>query len=76
MSAFVFNVRGFWVCVLICAGSPTFVAGIDLYEQSLGRIFVSEEQRLIQHHRLDPMKRNVVIGSRKSMLGKGFRYAR
>ena len=76
VSAFIFNVRGFWVCVLVHTGSPPFVAGVDLYEQSLGRILVPEEQRFIKHHRLDPMERNVVIGSRKPVLGKGFRYAR
>jgi hypothetical protein len=51
ISTFVLNVGGFRVRVLICAGSPPFVTGVlDLYEQSLGRIFVPEEQRFIQHH--------------------------
>ena len=43
VSTFVFNVRWFRVRVLIGAGSPTFVAGVDLYEQTLGRILVPEE---------------------------------
>jgi hypothetical protein len=37
---------------------------------------VPEEQRLVQHHRFDSMKRDFVIGSRKPLLGKRFRYAR
>ncbi len=76
MPAFVLNVRWFGLRVLVRARSPSFVAGVDFNEESLGRIFVPEEQGLIKHHRFDPVERNVVIGSRKPLLRKWFRYAR
>ncbi len=40
ISTFVLNVRGFRVCVLVYASSPPFVAGVDLYEQTLVRILI------------------------------------
>jgi hypothetical protein len=46
------------------------VAGVDFDEESLGRVFVPEKQGLVQHHRFDSVKRYVVIGSRKPLLGK------
>ncbi len=76
MSAFVFNVGRFGLRVLVRTRSPPFVAGVDFDEESFGRVFVPEEQQLVQHHRFDSVERDVVIGSRKPLLGKRFRRAR
>ncbi len=66
MSTFVLNVEGFGLGVLIRACPPSFVAGVDFDEESLGRVFVPKKQGLVQHHRFDSVKRYVVIGSRKT----------
>ena len=75
MSAFVFNVGGFGLGVLIYTSPPSFVAGVDFDEESLGGVFVPKKQGLVQHHRFDSVKRYVVIGSRQPLLGKRFRHA-
>jgi hypothetical protein len=73
--AFVFNVGRFGLRVLIRTRSPPFVAGVDFDEESFGRVLVIEEKRLVQHHRFDSVERYVVIGSRKTLLGKRFHHA-
>ena len=75
MPAFVLNAGGFGLVVLVRTSPPSFVAGVDLDEESLSRVFVPKKQRLVQHHRFDSVKRYVVIGSRQPLLGKRFRHA-
>ncbi len=70
MSAFVLNDGGFGLGVLIRTCLPSFAAGVNFDEESLGRVFVPKKQGLIQRHRFDSVKRYVVIGSRKPLLGK------
>ena len=70
VATFIFLLGRWVVCVLISAGSPSFVAGIDFNEQTFARVFVPKKSCSIQHHCFDAVERDVVVRSFQPGLGE------